>query len=187
MPKISDARRQERRRQILAAAMSCFARKGFEQTTVLDICAESGLSAGAVYSYFKSKRAIIEALSSEARVLAVDQLAAGGEGRAPLEQLRGLLKGLERPGGAKTFQLDVRSWADAIGDRQMRTVFLKARADWAEALAALIGDSARAKGLSSESLAELVVAVITGCELRRAIEPSADLGPLLDTLIALLA
>ncbi len=59
MPKISDMRRAERREQILNAAWSCFQREGLHATTMDDIIAASGLSAGAVYSYFPSKDALI--------------------------------------------------------------------------------------------------------------------------------
>jgi AcrR family transcriptional regulator len=59
MPKISDARRAERREQILNAAWSCFQREGLHATTMDDIITASGLSAGAVYSYFPSKEALI--------------------------------------------------------------------------------------------------------------------------------
>lgn len=59
MPKISDARRAERRDQILNAAWTCFQREGLHATKMDDIIAASGLSAGAVYSYFPSKDALI--------------------------------------------------------------------------------------------------------------------------------
>jgi len=59
MPKISDARRAERREQILNAAWSCFQKEGLHATTMDDIISASGLSAGAVYSYFPSKEALI--------------------------------------------------------------------------------------------------------------------------------
>jgi TetR/AcrR family transcriptional regulator, transcriptional repressor of aconitase len=59
MPKISDARRAERREQILNAAWRCFQREGLHATKMDDIIETSGLSAGAVYSYFPSKDALI--------------------------------------------------------------------------------------------------------------------------------
>jgi TetR/AcrR family fatty acid metabolism transcriptional regulator len=51
----------ERRAQIIEAAMVCFTRKGYVNTTMDDIVAESGLSKGAIYWYFKSKDDIFEA------------------------------------------------------------------------------------------------------------------------------
>ena len=64
MPKVSEDYLEQRRRQILLAAQRCFARKGFDQTTMQDIFRESGLSAGAVYRYFKSKDDLVQAIAS---------------------------------------------------------------------------------------------------------------------------
>jgi AcrR family transcriptional regulator len=62
MPKVTDEHRAARRTEILAAACRCFARDGFHATSIADIITESGLSAGAVYLYFKSKSEIIAAV-----------------------------------------------------------------------------------------------------------------------------
>jgi AcrR family transcriptional regulator len=59
MPKISDEKRNARRLQILEAAWRCFEREGLHATTMDDIVRTSGLSAGAVYSYFKNKDELI--------------------------------------------------------------------------------------------------------------------------------
>lgn len=53
---------EERKNQILDAAMHVFARLGFHKARLDDIVAESGLSKGALYWYYKSKDAIIIAL-----------------------------------------------------------------------------------------------------------------------------
>jgi AcrR family transcriptional regulator len=58
----SDELSEERQQQILEAAISEFARHGFHATRMEDIARASGLSRGAVYLYYKSKDAIIEAL-----------------------------------------------------------------------------------------------------------------------------
>ena len=59
MPRVSDEYLEQRRRQILDAAQRCFARKGFHETSMQDVFRESGLSAGAVYRYFKSKNELV--------------------------------------------------------------------------------------------------------------------------------
>lgn len=53
---------EERREQIIAAAMAVFARLGFHESRMDDIAEESGLSKGAIYWYFKSKDDIIAAI-----------------------------------------------------------------------------------------------------------------------------
>jgi AcrR family transcriptional regulator len=66
MPRVSQEHLDARRRQILGAARRRFARDGFHATSMQDILAESGLSAGAVYRYFPGKADIIEAIAAEA-------------------------------------------------------------------------------------------------------------------------
>lgn len=50
---------EERRRQIIEAAISVFARRGFHKTRMDDIAEESKISKGLLYWYFKSKDEII--------------------------------------------------------------------------------------------------------------------------------
>lgn len=54
---------QDRRNQILGAAFSCFAKRGFHQTSMHDISAEAGISVGLIYRYFESKEAVISAMA----------------------------------------------------------------------------------------------------------------------------
>ena len=53
---------QERQTQIIDAAIRCFQRKGFENTTVDDIAAEFGLSKGSIYWHYPSKKDILVAV-----------------------------------------------------------------------------------------------------------------------------
>ncbi len=63
MPKTSPAAKEGRRTQILDAAVRCFARRGYYETTIEDLVAETGLSRGALYLYYPSKEAIYLAIS----------------------------------------------------------------------------------------------------------------------------
>lgn len=65
MPKTTDEHVAARRRQILSAALVCFARDGFHRTTMQDIFREADLSPGAVYSYFEGKDALVRAIIAE--------------------------------------------------------------------------------------------------------------------------
>lgn len=103
MPRISPEKLEERRQQIRAAAARCFARKGIQATTMREIFAEAGLSAGAVYNYYKTKDELIadgitastaesaDAITAAAAVLSLDEVigqfladlkAAASDGRA---------------------------------------------------------------------------------------------------------
>ena len=55
----------DRREQILRAAMVCFAKRGFHQTSMHDISAEAGISVGLIYRYFENKDAVISAMAEE--------------------------------------------------------------------------------------------------------------------------
>src|ERR1700741_3540422 len=53
----------DRRSQILYAAVSCFAKRGFHQASMHDISAEAGISVGLIYRYFENKEAVISAMA----------------------------------------------------------------------------------------------------------------------------
>ena len=55
---------EERRREILDAAVELFASRGFNETTVQDIAAAAGVATGTVYLYFPSKDHVLLALHS---------------------------------------------------------------------------------------------------------------------------
>jgi AcrR family transcriptional regulator len=64
MPRIKPERKVARRAEIVAAARACFARNGFHKTTLQDVFAQSGLSAGCVYNYFQSKDELMLAVAA---------------------------------------------------------------------------------------------------------------------------
>src|SRR5437667_10935336 len=53
----------DRRAQILDAALVCFAKRGFHQTSMHDISTEAGISVGLIYRYFANKEAVISAMA----------------------------------------------------------------------------------------------------------------------------
>jgi TetR/AcrR family transcriptional repressor of uid operon len=60
-------RRDQQIARILDAAKACFVRSGFQGASMHQICAELGMSPGALYRYFPSKEAIIEAITEADR------------------------------------------------------------------------------------------------------------------------
>src|SRR3979490_3020136 len=69
-----------RRSEILAAAQACFARSGFHQTSMQEICTEAGMSPGNLYRYFRSKEDIIAGIAERDRADAAQQFASVGHG-----------------------------------------------------------------------------------------------------------
>jgi len=60
--KVDPVKHEQKRGEILGAAIRCFIRDGFRGASTTDICAEAGISPGHLYHYFPSKEAIIEAM-----------------------------------------------------------------------------------------------------------------------------
>ncbi|MGJ4889547.1 TetR/AcrR family transcriptional regulator [Bradyrhizobium sp. HKCCYLR20261] len=77
MRKVDPVKHEQKRREILQAALSCFVRSGFHGASTTDICAAAKISPGHLYHYFPSKEAVIQALveinlsHAEARLQAV--------------------------------------------------------------------------------------------------------------------
>ncbi|WP_280259295.1 TetR/AcrR family transcriptional regulator [Nocardia abscessus] len=118
MPRVSEEHLERRRLQILDGARRCFTRKGFHETSMQDVFAESGLSAGAVYRYFKSKDELVTALATETTVslrIAMDQAI----GREPLPtpaELIGMIaeEVVRRSGPDGPVRLAPQAWALAL-------------------------------------------------------------------------
>lgn len=61
-PRSRAERRDQQAQRVLDAAKACFMRSGFQGASMQQICAEAGMSPGALYRYFPSKETIIEAI-----------------------------------------------------------------------------------------------------------------------------
>ena len=66
---------EDRREQIIDAAMRVFSQKGFTRATNKDIAREAGITPGLIYHYFESKEAVLKAII---------------EGRSPLKLIGSL-------------------------------------------------------------------------------------------------
>jgi AcrR family transcriptional regulator len=85
LPRISAAHEQEVRDRIVAAAVRVFSDKGFHSSTIADVCRESGLSVGAIYTYFPSKEALFRQSCDQIAARGLEELAerlAGATGTA---------------------------------------------------------------------------------------------------------
>jgi AcrR family transcriptional regulator len=81
----------DRRTQILRAAMICFAKNGFHQTSMHDISEEAGISVGLIYRYFASKEAVISALAQQHKMELQDLLERARSAPTLLDSLEILL------------------------------------------------------------------------------------------------
>jgi AcrR family transcriptional regulator len=120
MPKVSDDHRVQRRDQIAIAAMTCFARKGFEGTSMADIIAESGLSAGSIYLHYANKNDLVTHVVADvlsARNAELAEIVVLNPLPHPAEVVRTFVDGLSRvPGGSA---MVVQVWAIAARDASL--------------------------------------------------------------------
>ncbi|HST72543.1 MAG TPA: TetR/AcrR family transcriptional regulator [Kocuria rosea] len=113
MARVSEQHRERRRREIVAAASTCFLAHGYDGASMQRIIAATGLSAGALYNHFPSKQELVLAAAGDAlgRVLADE---AGGEDLAPAEWVVRLLERLDADPG--TTRLLLVTWGAAVTD-----------------------------------------------------------------------
>lgn len=90
----------ERRGEILRAAIRCFAERGFHGTTTRRIAAEVGITEAALYRYFASKEALYEAIVAEKlrSPSLVESLAELAEQRDDVGVLRGIARAVLESG-----------------------------------------------------------------------------------------
>ena len=56
---------EQRREQILGAALQVFSRQGFDKSTVPDIARQAGIAVGTIYNYYPSKRDVLVAITNK--------------------------------------------------------------------------------------------------------------------------
>ena len=202
MPRISDERRAARRAQILAAARRCFARQGFERTSMPDLVAEAGMSAGGFYRYFRSKDEVVREIAHQAfGILAGTVAARLGEMAAPtlgevVEVVTAVLRGPTLPGPDgpidtdEQFRCAVQAWGQLLRDPDLQA---EARAG-AQAFSAVVAE-ALARGsaagrapadLDPHDGARLVFSLLPGLILWRTVLGD-DLAPVARAATALSA
>lgn len=194
MPRIGAARAAARRRQIVDAALACFARNGFHKTTMQDVVKQSGLSPGAIYCHFAGKHDIILAVVAERHRRDAERLrraAAEISLDAGLERLLAdFIAALAAPAERSWRRLAVQLWAESLHDRPLLGEVRRGVATPRRLLAALIA-AARARGdlpsgLDPAAAARLLIACFQGLTLQQSWEPGLDLAACADALRLLL-
>ncbi|MEX5236346.1 TetR/AcrR family transcriptional regulator [Kocuria sp. CPCC 205236] len=110
---MSQQYKDERRREIVAAASECFLEHGYEGASMHRIIAATGLSAGALYNHFPSKQQLVAAAAGAAldRVLAAAEDEPGAD---PAAWVVGLLERLAAD--PATTRLLLITWGGAVSD-----------------------------------------------------------------------
>jgi AcrR family transcriptional regulator len=184
MPRISDTRRASNRAAIVAAARRCFARDGFHQTSMPDLVAEAGISAGAFYRYFGGKDELIREIAREA-FAGIGSVVVGRLERleAPsVADVIGVLTSTFAAGtltvGDREIDLDeqgrvaVQAWGEVARNEELRDETRRGLEGFTSAIAGALARGQRAgrvpAGLDPADGAWLVFALLPGMILQRA-------------------
>jgi AcrR family transcriptional regulator len=200
MPTVTEQHRAARRSEILAASCRCFAREGFHATSIADIISESGLSAGSVYLYFKSKNEIISAvvemtLSTADELFA--ELLADGATPSPDETVAFIVDTvMERVvfhpvAGVDMSRVALHAWAEALRDPEiaarLESALCRLRRNYAEIArrwqsVGLVDDD-----VNPEHVGAVLMGLVQAFALQRLLIPGTDSAQFLAGVRALLA
>jgi AcrR family transcriptional regulator len=188
MPKVTEAHRAARRGEILDAAQRVFAAHGYRGSSITQIITESGLSAGAIYSYYSGKEELFHAVVERTfatRTAAITQ-ARPDAARAPGELLGSVIAEL----GEEIYTIAPQVWAEAAVEPEARAAVAGVFTNLGELLRAELTEWAishpeRTGGdpaAWAARLAPVLVAVIPGFIMQRLTMPAFDQQAFLDAL-----
>ena len=191
-PLVPEAYLETRRLQIIEAAVSCFSRKGFHQTTMQDICKTAGLSPGAVYNYFRSKEDIV-ATCAEISLKRNEEIFATAAAQDTVgafsEVARAVFSIAKQEGIAQAMSFDLEMWAESTRNQRVAQI-LRNNAD--TILSQLVGlveggqrEGVFSKQLDAEAIARVFFSLILGFEVQMASNLDVDIDAYAAVCIAI--
>lgn len=151
-PQSPTQKADKKRIEVLKAAGKCFRKNGFHQTSMQQICAETGLGPGAVYRYFTGKEAIIEAMVEDERRQTRAMLLQMREAESIQQALSAttrLFAERYRASGDASLMTEV--YAEGMRSKRVGIVLRKIEAEWIMGLTNLLR-TAQARGQIDASL-----------------------------------
>jgi AcrR family transcriptional regulator len=180
---------EERRAQIVKAALACYTRQGYVNTTMDDIVAESGLSKGAIYWYFKSKDDVFQAaFTSMFEAVGAESMAALQACGTAAEKLRF---------GARTmvdlardiegyFALIVEFWAQSENRDEVMGFWAEMLTQYQQVIAAIFESgiqSGEFRKVDTDALAWMIMAAYDGLAAYDMMIPDLDMDKISETFI----
>jgi AcrR family transcriptional regulator len=181
--------RQERRRQILDAALAVFSQKGFNAANVSDVAAHAGVSQGTIYWYFESK----EELLSEALLSFFDDFGQGMvqalvDCSTASEKLRALGQAMvdfaESAGGLFTLFLEF--WASSLRRQDVGEIWTNVLVEYKDLVAGIIEEGVRSgefRPVDAEPLVWAMMAAYDGLAAYDTFLPDLDLAEISHTFV----
>ena len=168
----------DRRTQILEAAIICFAKHGFHQTSMHDVSAEAGISVGLIYRYFANKEAVISAMAERHKQEIQELLERARRAASLFESLEILFTAHcceNSPKVLSAFVVDL--YAEASRNPKIADLVRDVLETAMEGVTDLIARSPEAKhgaahGLKPHELAELIFAAARGMLMFDVLQPA---------------
>lgn len=168
---------EQRRAQILAAALGCFSQKGYHAATMDDLVRASGLSKGSLYWHFRSKQDVFLALfeAFEAEMFAAwDAVVA--DARPALQTLRRFGEiAVASLGGNRML---LHAWTEFLTHPAARERLAASYRRSRERLAAVLRrgvERGEIRDLSVDGMAAALTASVEGLLLQAMVDPDFDL------------
>ncbi|MBB3325086.1 TetR/AcrR family transcriptional regulator [Microlunatus antarcticus] len=162
---MSDAHRAARREQIAEAALQVLARKGSD-TSIAEIVAECGLSAGAIYGNFENKADLARYIAGQLlhrRIGTLDDAVADGAVRTPAEVLRLFMTLRRQPPDLSVL---LQFWGEATVDPELKAVLETRATEFRDAVVRALRPWAATQPEDTEPLAlrtaEVCMAMVQG-------------------------
>jgi AcrR family transcriptional regulator len=182
VPRLSAARAAAKRRQIIDAALSCFAEQGFRKSTLQDVVRVSGLSPGSIYCHFASKEAIVYAAVEARHQDDLQTLDAALDANSLDEALKRLANAFfplpEPPNDRGWRRLAVELWAESLHDPTLLEIVREGVAKPLRLLTDLLRRAQRrgdvAGELDPKPTARLLIAAFQGLALQQTWDASVD-------------
>jgi AcrR family transcriptional regulator len=163
-PKVSEQHLEERRNQIVDAAVRRFSRGGFHQTTMDGICAEAEMSKGALYRYFKSKEDIVAAMYersiNQKTTLLNENMDLAGPVATLVDLADGIYGKLADPEARDGYRLAVQLWAEAMTNPRIYELQMQEMDLWFPVIIGVIQEGQRRGEINEDLDPELVPRVI---------------------------
>jgi TetR/AcrR family fatty acid metabolism transcriptional regulator len=180
---------EERRAQIIEAALACFTRQGYVNTTIDDIAAESGLSKGAIYWYFKSKDDVFQAaFISMFEDVGAESMAALQACETATEKLRlaartmvGLARDIEG-----YFALIIEFWAQSENRDEVMGFGAEVLTQYQQVIAAVFEggiQSGEFREVDADALAWMIMTAYDGLAAYDMMIPNLDMDKISETFI----
>jgi AcrR family transcriptional regulator len=185
--------REERRRQILGAALEVFSRKGYHATNVSDVAAQAGVSQGTIYWYFDSKDELFQAaLLSAFGDLGDDVIGVLSVCETATEKLSALAESMVGLADVAEglFMLFLGYWASSDREEASAQIWVDVLNQYKEVVVDVIEEGigrGEFKPIDAESLVWALLAAYDGLAAYTVVVPDIDLNRisrvLVDTLL----